>query len=531
MKTDSYILNFEDIGHEGLSTKFFCHFPPRYVRKVRSKFGNAIVIGRTFYGPDAELDGNYALIHRTDDGIIEIDRDLFGSIPLFYSLKRGLISTDLRDLLPDSGMKWSSDGACEYLSCAFISLGQTIYEDIFVLRPDEKLFILDNNLFVGRKKIFHPETIVPFVGDLTKELKNAIQRSICNLSDEIEKQCILNLSGGNDSTLILAMLREERNDLEIFSNTFFHVDWRHDEFDDWKYAEQAAKKYKTHHHLVNISNKKFEAAHNELVKSGKNVFHTYAAAFYLQNKELEKSVHHNAPIINGSGPDETMIGTEKIPVNRLMSMNKMAQNEWIKYTHDAKDYNKLPETEANFLLKIQGGSFLGRRHKLALELLGTVDSFVDFQRRFHSMLILQDHIIELSQVSAILGRPIFFPFLTNEIFRIIFGAKFKDLNRNFVYKAVIKDILSQFMEKNFVYRKKIGFQSPSRQYFLAPDGLGCEVHRLLNKKDSSILSIENAKTAVLERLKDEFSPIKRYDFVEWAVFNMLRLDEINEKKT
>lgn len=525
MRSESRVINIGDHGENGAQVKFLCHFPSQFIRE-NSGVAGEILIGRTFKGMSGDLDGNYVKIQEIDQNIFEIDRDMFGSIPLFYSLERRLISTDIRELLSTGSVDWCSEGVSEYISCAFNSLGRTVYKNIFILRPDEAIRVNECNISIIKKRNYFNQTRI--AGEVGQLLEDAIERSILNLSQEVGEQCILNLSGGNDSTLLLALLRKFRTDSEIYSNTFFHKDWRED-FDDWRYAELAAKKYGTLHTLVNIENSSFEQAHKELVFQGRNVFHTYAAAFFMQNKVLNKFVKPEMCIINGSGPDETMIGTEKIPVETLIEMNKLSRNDWVKYAVNARDYLKIPESESEALLNDSGTGFIGRRLEFAEELSEQCESFVDFQRKYHSMLILQDHICELNQVATTMNRPIFFPFLTNDIFKIVFGATFQELNLNNVYKAAIKNILLKYMEPEFVHRQKIGFQSPSRKYFMSQDGFGQEIRKLLAVSRSSVFSMQKVRDAVQVRLSEDFSSTKRYDFVEWAVFNLLRLESQNER--
>ena len=107
--------------------------------------------------------------------------------------------------------------------------------------------------------------------------------------------------------LILAKLREADQKRKIITNTYFHSDWRAD-INDWEYAEEAARTIGSDQGAITIDNATFCEAHKGLVTRAKNVFHTYAAAFYLQNDAYRCA---NVPIVNGSGPDELIIGTEK----------------------------------------------------------------------------------------------------------------------------------------------------------------------------------------------------------------------------
>jgi asparagine synthetase B (glutamine-hydrolysing) len=517
-------INLGNFQFEGRGIRFICHLPDRYISHTERGGIETILIGRTFSGVFCEVDGNYISIKKIDKETFEIDRDMFGSIPLFYSPNKNMISTDIRELIPKQFTRLNCEGVSEYIACAFTSLGTTIYDDVFILRPDEMIRVTGGAIVVTRKVNYFSSPVPK--GDIEQLLEAALERSIGNLVEVAGKQIILNLSGGNDSTLILALLRRADERLEILSNTFYHSDWRED-IDDWCYAEIASKKFNTKQTLVKIENESFERAHKNLLSTGNNVFHTYATAFYMQNKVLASKAQKEAPIVNGSGPDETMIGTEKIAIKELLAMNKLSKKEWIKYALSAKDYIKIDDFEVWDMLKQKGSRFLDRREQLAEELTESTN-FVEFQRRFHSMLILQDHICELSQVAAVVGRPIFFPFLTNDIFHIIFGASFTDLNQKGVYKAVIKKILLKYMEAPFVHRQKVGFQSPSRKYFMSSIGFGLEIESLLKRDRSKFLDMMKARQAVRLRLSEEFSITKRYDFVEWTIFNLLRLEALNE---
>jgi len=524
MKFSNTVIELADSRDDSTSVKFICHFPEKYILRTATASVDNILIGRTFKGITCDIDGNYISILRFDKKSFYIERDLFGSIPLFYSPTKRIISTDIRELIPANCDNLSPEGLAEYISCAFTSLGRTIYNDVFILRPDENLHVVDGLISVNKKEnYFNPPKIH---ADLDRKLEEALENSLINLVQVAGEELILNLSGGNDSTLILALIRKFSKKIDIFTNTFFHSDWR-DDFDDWRYAKIASNKFGTKHIQVNINNEAFEQAHKELLTRASNVFHTYATAFFMQNLALNSSAKPNTLIVNGSGPDESMIGTEKISISELSSMNSLSEKEWLHYIINAKDYLKIPELEAQAILLQEGGGFMERRIAFAKQLSAS-KNFVEFQRRFHSMLILQDHIYNLSQVAAVVQRPIFFPFLTNDIFRIVFGSSFSDLNRDGVYKSVVKNILSKYIDAEFINRPKVGFQSPSRQYFMDQVGFGRTIKDLLSRKHSKIFNIERAKEAVDLRLSEKFSKTHRYDFVEWAVYNLLSLETLNE---
>jgi hypothetical protein len=317
-------------------------------------------------------------------------------------------------------------------------------------------------------------------------------------------------------------MRERDRNKEILTTTYFHEDWR-DDLNDWEYAEEASVKFGSKHRLLKINNESFCKAHREMVRRAKNVFHTYAAAFYAQN-EVIAGWSGLIPIINGSGPDESIIGTEKVAIRELLSLRTLGRDKWIDHLISTIDYIKIPEASIAKMLDGKGGGFVQSRRAIATQLLDAPD-FVEFQRRYHAITVLQDHIQELSTAALVLDRCILFPYLTNDIFRIIFSSRFDTLNAGAVYKSVVKRILEKSMRSGFVHRRKIGFQSPSRPYFQSGMGFGRELSKLL-ARGSGVLNLELVKPSIRQRLDAEIDLERRYDFLEWTVYNVLLLEEL-----
>src|SRR5262249_38279777 len=144
-----------------------------------------------------------------------------------------------------------------------------------------------------------------------------------------------------------------------------------------------------------------------------NVCHTYAPAFYAQNKAVN-DLDLGAPILNGSGPDESIIGTEKIEIGDLMSLRELKRDEWVNRLISKIDYIKLPEKVVAEMLRGGSDGFVQSRKDIATKLLES-PNFIEFQRRYQALTILQDHIQELSSVARLLNRQIMFPYLTNDL--------------------------------------------------------------------------------------------------------------------
>jgi asparagine synthetase B (glutamine-hydrolysing) len=480
------------------------------------------VIGRRYRGLFDDNDGSYLTVTKAASGVgTVIDRDCYGAIPLFYSTRRPLVSTDMRLIVEIDGSSFSSQALAEYLSAAYLTGGKTIYENVRSLMPSEMLAWDGTSLKTKAKRIF-PQDEVRNEREASRLLEAALDNSIDDLIARYPNKILLNLSGGTDSTLILAKTRAKDPRKEVVTTTYFHDDWR-DDLNDWKYAERASETFGSRHTLVKVNNTTVCREHRDLLNRAQNVFHTYAPAFYAQNKGSD-TFGDDVPIVNGTGPDESIIGTEKVAIGDLLSLRTLERDRWIEYLIVEIDYIKIPEGTAVQMLRQAGEGFVQTRRAIAAELLDAAD-FVEFQRRYHALTILQDHVQELSTVAGVLERPIIFPYLTNDIFRIVFSTRFDVLNARATYKSILKCLLEQVMPKEFVHRRKIGFQSPSRPYFQSDAGLGRELSRLLSKGTSPLLDLGRVVPQVRRRLGADLDLRGRYDFLEWTAYNILLLEE------
>tara|TARA_B110000008_G_scaffold61680_1_gene61481 strand:+ start:17955 stop:19484 length:1530 start_codon:yes stop_codon:yes gene_type:complete len=507
MKVDTYYF-FE--------TKFLTNWKKKYIT-FKNNDKDILTIGRTYSGVYNRIDGNYIQLKQQGNEF-QLSRDKFGSIPVYYSIKYNLISTNINEIVSLIKRTFASEGLSEYLDSAYTSFGSTIYSEITVLQPDEILVIKAKSICARKIETYYPNLDNSF--DIER-LEEVIIHSLDNLLNISQGKLVLNLSGGNDSSLLMCLLNKIGCG-EIITNTYYHEDWRND-FDDWYWAEKISKIYCTNHKLIKINNETFCSSNMELTKKSKNIFHTYATAFYKQNLSISDFCNPEDPIVNGSGPDETMIGTEKLSIKELLNMNKFSNHEFLEYILNAKDYSKV---DAQILDDIVNGN---EKKYSEFRIQGAKNimdggSFVEFQRKFHSQTILQDHIKSISEVASTIQRPIFFPFLTNDIFDIVFGTSFEELNKNETYKYAIKKILRKYLPDEIVDRKKIGFQSPSRKYFVENVGLGRELRNLIETK-SNILNMAKSREIIQERISGNLSLTKRYDFLEWGIYNILNLEQ------
>src|SRR5713226_2233770 len=221
------------------------------------------VIGHKHRGLFDDNDGSYVTVAAIDNGVTLIDRDSYAAIPLYYSTTRPIVSTDMRLIIEIDQPALSAEGVAEYLSASYFTAGKTIYRNVRSLLPTETITVEGDRIRTKGKTIF-PDIDDKGERQAASLLEQALDNSISALEERYPGTVLLNLSGGTDSTLLLAKMRALNPRKDIATTTYFHHDWR-DDLDDWKYAEQASAAFGSRHRLVKIDNDAFYWAHKHLL--------------------------------------------------------------------------------------------------------------------------------------------------------------------------------------------------------------------------------------------------------------------------
>lgn len=184
-------------------------------------------------------------------------RDSFGEKPLYYGVSGEdfIFGSELKALKEFDNFqnKVCKLALCEYLTYGYIPAPMCIYENIFKLKPGHfiEVDISSNNfLFSEPEKYWGITDLIPKNDDnFFKNDKDAIESLDSVLKSAITNQMISDvpvgafLSGGVDSSSIVALMQEDRMDrVKTFTIGF-------DErgYDESKYAKQIANHLNTDH--------------------------------------------------------------------------------------------------------------------------------------------------------------------------------------------------------------------------------------------------------------------------------------------
>ncbi|MDE3156786.1 MAG: asparagine synthase (glutamine-hydrolyzing), partial [Acidobacteriota bacterium] len=184
------------------------------------------------------------------DGHLFLARDPLGIKPLYYAQTPTLtaFASELQALRPVPGLDWTLDirAIDQYLRLQYIPAPRTVYAHVRKLPPAHTLRIEFDGHTQGPREYwqirFQPEfrrTEREWLDALDEVLRRSVR---AHLVADVPFGAFL--SGGLDSSAVVAYMAQELDaPVETFSIGFEEQD-----FTELHYAEQAARRWQTHHH-------------------------------------------------------------------------------------------------------------------------------------------------------------------------------------------------------------------------------------------------------------------------------------------
>lgn len=172
-------------------------------------------------------------------------RDRFGEKPFFYATGKSgefIFASEIKAIL-SSGLvipRLRKASVAHYLSKLYVDPRHTIYENIFVLLPAHSLTFKDGNIKTSRYWSFPGIKADVSAEEATPEFRRLFEKAV-------EKQLVADvpvgafLSGGLDSSTVVAVASKFKKDLKTFSFAF------RDSINELSFAGEIAKKYSTNH--------------------------------------------------------------------------------------------------------------------------------------------------------------------------------------------------------------------------------------------------------------------------------------------
>jgi asparagine synthase (glutamine-hydrolysing) len=492
------------------------------------------------WGLDAlkKFDGMFAIsvIDKKEKTII-LFRDHLGIKPLFYSNtgRSFLFGSDIRAIASKKELIFDTEAANEFIVYRSLLNSSTLVKNICEVPPRGVIkYHLDLKQTISYSSIEPSYSWTLGGGDINGSFRNLITNSIQRrLRSDVPIG--LMLSGGIDSSLIAAIIQTEFRQTDLRS---YSVSFPGGGYDESKYQDMVASKYGLKHTRLNFGLEEFEA-HIDLatVNSHHPLVHPSSVPLVYLTKYAKNEV---SVLIGGEGADEIFCGYPKYKlaananVIHFLSgkpdfLKKIFPTFGIKKLQLLKDLIKKGKTfnevfiatradeEMNEYLKVGGKNIASR-----LELLNSIDdeNGVPIYDQATSLRLLLSRFDSVTMASSIEGREVFCaPDIVDFANRLPMSVKIK----GGILKKIVKDVASDYLPRELVQRKKMGFSTPINLWFskgrllrqrldilLSDDFLNKNI--LTKKEVGKLIDIACARTEKFESL---IWPILSYEM--WCI--------------
>jgi asparagine synthase (glutamine-hydrolysing) len=256
----------------------------------------------------------FAILNKKSNKLI-LARDRAGKKPLYLykNNSRLFFSSELNSIkVAIQDLKVNDDNIYGYLRNGFFFGDTTPYKKVIECTPGHLYEINCNSLEIKKSKFFdilefYKKDKIQNIAQAKNQLNNILHRSIKDrlLSSDLEVGAFL--SGGIDSSLIVAIASEYTSKLKTFTVKF------DGSFDESHLSRMTANKYNTDHYELNIGLKLRDDVDKILLSYGEPFMDSSAIPSYYVSAEAKK---HVSVVLNGDGADEIFGGYRRyVPIS------------------------------------------------------------------------------------------------------------------------------------------------------------------------------------------------------------------------
>ena len=386
-------------------------------------------------------------------------RDRFGVKPLYFSYSKKFFrfGSTLQSLIvnKDIDMKLDPKSLHMHFSLhAVVPAPNTIFENIKKVPPGHYLIINEEKKVILEKYW----ELDSKDNNLIEDENEAISLIRDLLSKSVEKRLSASdidvgvlLSGGLDSSLIVALAKDKFPKLKTFSIGF--EDDKEEKGSEFFYSDQVAKKFNTNHQKYIIDNAVVLSKLPDAFKSmSEPMVAQDAVAFYMLSELVSKDVK---VILSGQGADEGFAG--------YFWYKKIALEE-NNYNNFLKHYVDRSDAELREFLKIKfKNDYTSRLVQDKLNLINSKTLIGNVLNLDITTLVVDDPVKRVDNMTMAWGLEARVPFLDHDLIEA--SAKIDPrlhLKRN--GKNILKVISDNLLPKDIISRKKGYFPMPALKY-------------------------------------------------------------------
>ena len=416
-------------------------------------------------------------------------RDRFGIKPLYFSLddRRLRFASNTQALIAGGDIDTGIDAEAlhfQFTLHAVVPAPRTVIRGIRKLEPGYSLTVSSDGSTESRRywhlearRPSHPMSEDEWVEAIHAALRRAVQRR----NDVADVPVGVLLSGGLDSSLLVALLAElGMQDIRTFSVGF--EDQPEEKGSEFEYSDQVVDRYKPRHHKFLVPNSEVLKRLPEAVDAmAEPMFGQDAVAFYLLAEQVSKQIK---VVQSGQGADEVFGGYFWYPKMQQESGEPLERFRRHYFDRDHPEYLRMV-TEKYAVGDITGDYVAQRLSEAG------ADSFMDQVLRLDvTTLIVDDPVKRVDNMTMAWGLEARVPFLDHELVELAAQSP-PEFRLREEGKYPLKRIARGILPDAVIDRPKGYFPMPALKYvrgdFLAfmhdiLDSRACRERGLFNRK-------------------------------------------------
>ncbi|MBS7787520.1 asparagine synthase (glutamine-hydrolyzing) [Flavobacterium sp. CYK-55] len=471
-------------------------------------------------------------------GKIYLARDPFGVKPLYYYLSGNklIFSSEIRPIKKMVTHNLDEDSLSELLKLRYNPSPDTLYSNILKLRPGHVLeFDLNTHeasisSYIKTVSINTNTTFSKAIDQYGILFEKAIKRQ---LMADVEIGTLL--SGGVDSALVTYFVQQNsKNPVKTYTVGFED----NDAVNELEHARETSLILGTNHHQITITKDDFRKGLEKISQIVEEPIGTTSIVpMYYLNQEVAKTLK---VVLTGQGADEPLGGYTRykgeiyrkhvpnIMFDLAMPFSKKIRNEQLArslYALGENDIIKRFEKIYTLFGDDEIFKILRRSDKRSYERIAYFYELLDCKSKngVEAMMsidtrmnLADDLLLYTDKVSMNFGLETRVPLLDTELIAFIESLPYSYRIKNGVGKYIHKEFAKTILPESIVNRKKLGFQSPTREWFKGD--MGADYYNELKSSNSLFFEIFD-KQEVLNFFKIHQSGINK----EKQIFLLLSL--------
>ena len=431
-----------------------------------------------------ELNGMFAIavIDKQTEQLF-LSRDFAGIKPLFYGTNdEGVVFASQFDQIFKH--EWFSDElklrtsiVSEYFSFGYMQSPNTIYENIFQVNPGECL-IFDNTKKQNKVDILKFSKKFSSKSNFTdkEQLKQKLNQAV-SLQLNADRSLATFLSGGIDSSLISAMAKDKKKEVEAFT-----IQVEDKQLNEAEFAKAYAIHLSLKHHVEQLKPEDMLHQIDEHFLSFSEPFGDYSSLpTYVITK---KAVQFHTAMLSGDGGDELFFGYPRM--YDVLNKKNWFKLNYILRTNLVRITNKLgfTNTHAPFVKNLQQ-LWLERHTKLPVNLIDESFPNINFSNKMQELYCLDSNLktaqlqhfmrwnefyahlqrilIKVDRTSMKNSLEVRVPFLDKELIEYAW-ENMQDISKIENLKQPLKDLVYQYIPKKLMLQSKKGFSVPLKEW-------------------------------------------------------------------